>query len=253
MRIVIIGSGNVATVLGKIIKKASHTILQVVSKNEVTGKQLADTLECGFCTSNNLIDQSADIYLFAISDTALYDVALHFDFGNKIVLHTAGSVSKMVLENVSINYGVLYPLQSLRKEMSVIPKIPLLIDGNNRETLKTIETFANTLSPIVSVTTDEDRFNLHLAAVVVCNFTNHLYALTEDFCKKESVDFKVLHPIIAETALRIERRSASELQTGPAMRNDFVTLEKHLKMLQRYPALKNIYLKMTDSIMSVGT
>ncbi|UEG49305.1 DUF2520 domain-containing protein [Ferruginibacter lapsinanis] len=250
MRIVMIGSGNVATVLGKIIKKAGHEILQVVSRNEHAAESLAEILGCGHCGYKGLIDETADIYLFAISDTALYEVGTNFDFGKKIALHTAGSVSKNVLEHVSANFGVLYPLQSLRKEMTSIPVIPLLVDGNNKETKKTIEEFAHTLSPIVSPTTDEERVNLHLAAVVVSNFSNHLYALTEDFCQKERVDFHMLHPIIAETALRIEKKSAAELQTGPALRNDFVTLEKHLKMLQRYPALKNIYLKMTDSIMS---
>jgi hypothetical protein len=114
--------------------------------------------------------------------------------------------------------------------------------------IERIEAFAHTLSSIVSVADDLQRVHLHLSAVIVCNFTNHLYAMTEDFCQKERIDFTMLHPIIEETAMRITKRSARDLQTGPAIRQDFVTIDKHLKMLQTYPALKNLYLKLTDSI-----
>lgn len=248
MRIVIIGSGNVATVLGKIIKNAGHEIIQVVSRDTTHASTLAGILNSPFTDYNGVIDASADIYIIAISDTALYDLPPVFNFGNKMVLHTAGSVSKNVLQKVSSKYGVLYPLQSLRKEMTDIPEVPLLIDGNSKEMIHFIEEFANTLSSTVSVADDDQRLHLHLAAVIVCNFTNHLYAMTENFCRKEKIDFSMLHPIIAETALRIQKRSAEELQTGPAMRQDFVTIDKHLKMLNIYPALKNIYLKLTDSI-----
>ncbi|MGG9972276.1 Rossmann-like and DUF2520 domain-containing protein [Ferruginibacter sp. SUN002] len=248
MRIVIIGSGNVATVLGKIIKNAGHDIIQVIGRNIVYAETLAATLGCKSGSYDVQPDTTADMYIIAISDTALYDFPVGFNFGNKIVVHTAGSVSKNVLEKLSANYGVLYPLQSLRKEMDVIPTVPLLIDGNTKEVIRYVTEFAQTLSPIVSFADDDQRVHLHLAAVVVCNFTNHLYALTEAFCKKERVDFTMLYPIIAETALRIEKKSAGELQTGPAMRNDFVTIDKHLKMLNTYPALRNIYLKLTDSI-----
>ncbi|MES2432086.1 MAG: DUF2520 domain-containing protein [Bacteroidota bacterium] len=250
MRIVIIGSGNVATILGKIIKKASHEVVQVVSRDIENAKILAGTLGCDFTSYDGAIQANSDIYLFAISDRALLEIPATFNFGDKLVLHTAGSISMDVLQTVAKNYGILYPLQSLRKEMETIPEIPLLIEGNSRTVNEKIENFANTLSSNVSFSNEDERSKLHLAAVVVCNFTNHLFAMTEEFCKKERIDFSKLHPIIQETATRLSKRSASELQTGPAMRNDFVTIDKHLKMLNHYPSLKNLYLKITDSIIN---
>ena len=91
---------------------------------------------------------------------------------------------------------------------------------------------------------------MHVAAVVVSNFTNHLYALAAEFCKKEGVDFGLLAPLIMETAGRIQKSSPADVQTGPAVRNDIFTIEKHLRVLAGHPALKNIYLKLTDSIMT---
>jgi len=95
---------------------------------------------------------------------------------------------------------------------------------------------------------DKERMKLHVAAVIVSNFTNHLYKLAEDYCKKEGLDFKQLIPLIEETAQRLKAISPSDTQTGPAVRRDDPTIQQHLSILERYPHLKKIYEMMTESI-----
>jgi predicted short-subunit dehydrogenase-like oxidoreductase (DUF2520 family) len=68
--------------------------------------------------------QAANLYVIAVSDEAVAEVASQLIVHNKLVVHTAGSVSKDVLKQASRNYGVLYPLQSLRKEMKDLPLTP---------------------------------------------------------------------------------------------------------------------------------
>ena len=249
MQIVIVGSGNVASVLGRLCKQNGHQILQVVSRIASHAKILADEFNCEHADYGGEMHSAAQLYLVAVADTALFDLDKNFNLGNKLILHTAGSVSKDVLKTVSVNYGVLYPLQSLRKEMEYATAIPLLIDGNTEETITLIEDFAKTLSVNVSKANDDERLKLHVAAVVVSNFTNHLYALAEEFCKKEQIDFTLLAPLIKETAERIQHASPAHVQTGPAVRNDIFTIEKHLRILANHPKLKYIYIKLTDSIM----
>lgn len=250
MNIVIIGSGNVATVLGKKIRAAGHTVLQVLSRNTENAKSLASVLGASSGDYQSVIDKSADLYLFAVADTALFEMEKYFSLGNRAVAHTAGSVSKEVLKNISTNYGVLYPLQSLRKEMDKIPETPLVVDGNAADIIALLEDFAGSISNNVSKADDEQRARLHTAAVIVSNFINHLYTLTQDFCEKEHVDFNMLQPLIQETALRLQDHSPRNLQTGPAIRNDVYTLQKHLQVLSTHPKLKYLYVKLTDSIMN---
>jgi len=250
MRIVIIGSGNVATVLGRLFKKKGHSVIQVMSRHGEHAKTLAGELGCSYTNYDGLTDMSADLYLVAITDGVLFDLNRSFSLGNKLIVHTAGSVSKEVLKDISTNYGILYPFQSLRKEMEAIPEIPLLVDGNTEEATILIEDFAKTLSPLVKRTTDEERLRLHVAGVVVNNFTNHLYMMAEDFCTKENLDFKLLLPLIQETTQRLTMYSPKDVQTGPARRNDVFTLDKHLRILSEHPKLKYLYLKLTDSIMN---
>jgi predicted short-subunit dehydrogenase-like oxidoreductase (DUF2520 family) len=250
MKIVIIGSGNVATVLGRLFKSKGHQVIQVMSRHLEHAKLLAEELECSYTNYEGITDMSGDLYLVSITDSVLFDLNKSFDLGDKLIVHTAGSVTKEVLNNISTNYGILYPFQSLRKEMDSIPAIPILVDGNNETSLALIEAFARTLSNTVRRTTDEERLKLHVAGVVVNNFTNHLYAITEEFCSKENVDYKLLFPLIEETTRRITQFPAKDVQTGPAFRNDVFTLDKHLKILNAHPKLKYLYLKLTDSIMN---
>jgi predicted short-subunit dehydrogenase-like oxidoreductase (DUF2520 family) len=235
--------------LARLCKQRNHEIIQVISRNKAHAKVLADELNCRFTDSQGIIDTSAELYIMAVSDGALYELNNSIHLTNKLIVHTAGSVPKDILKNISVNYGVLYPLQSLRKEMKYNEEIPFLVDGNTTETITMIEDFAKTLSSNTSLAGDDERLKLHVAAVIVSNFTNHLYALAADFCKTENIDFNLLAPLIKETAERIKTISPAEAQTGPAARNDVFTLDKHLRLLKDHPRLKYIYLKLTDSIM----
>lgn len=250
MKVGIIGSGNVATVLGRLIRSNNHEVVQVMSRNIEHARVLAEELGATHTDFGGLPDISADMYIIAVADFAIRDGLPRLQLQDKLVVHTAGSVSKDVLKELSVNYGVLYPLQSLRKEMKQMPGIPFLVDGNNEGVIQYIEAFAQTLSPDVRRTADEERLKLHVAAVIVSNFTNHLYAIAEEYCNKEQVDFNLLKPLILETALRIKDVSPAAVQTGPAVRKDIHTLDKHLRILVNHPKLRTTYLRLTDSIMN---
>jgi hypothetical protein len=61
---------------------------------------------------------------------------------------------------------------------------------------------------------------LHVAAVFVNNFTNHLYQIGNEICDENQIPFSILHPLITETAQKIMNLPPALAQTGPAIRND---------------------------------
>lgn len=250
MKIVLIGSGNVATVLGRLIKSAEHIIVEVMSKQLQHAQTLAAEVNAKAITNTSAITKDADIYIICVWDDEIENVAKQLPLKNKIVLHTSGAVSKNVLQTSTNNFGVLYPLQSLRKDINYIPDIPFLMDGNSFETIQTIETFAKSFSAKVYHADDDERLKLHVAAVIVSNFSNHLYALAKDYCKKESTDFSLLVPLIKEVAQRTENYEPANMQTGPAVRNDAITIAKHLEMLSNHLNLQKLYLQLTENIQS---
>lgn len=248
MNIVIIGTGNTATVLGKKLKKAGHKILQVFGRDSKAASELAYQLNTESTNYWNVVNRNADLYILAVSDIAVEEVFHELQLSDKTVVHTAASVSKEVLKEGAEHYGVLYPLQSLKKDSGYLPEIPVLIDASDKPTLNMLDVLAHSISDRVVEAGDEVRAKIHLAAVMVNNFSNHIYALVENYCREEGLDFYLLLPLIKETVARLDTVSPSRSQTGPALRGDNTTIEKHLAILEKHPQLKKIYALLSESI-----
>lgn len=247
MNIVIIGTGNVAHVLGGMLVQTGHTILQVYGRKRTRAGMLAAQLNAKPCDSWNKLIPDADLYLLALSDQALQELPA-LSLGSKLVVHTAGSVPAGVLKPLSPNYGVVYPLQSLHKRMPVLTRIPLLICGSNPQTERRLTELARDISSDVAPATDQQRLQYHVAAVFVNNFTNHLYAVAENLCEQQGISFNRLFPLIAETVERLKTGSPSAMMTGPAIRDDQVTIQKHLALLEYHPLIQNLYAYLSKSI-----
>jgi predicted short-subunit dehydrogenase-like oxidoreductase (DUF2520 family) len=243
-----LGSGNTATVLSNLISKNGHQIVQVVSRKEENARALASVYGASIALPDAVQFAEADMYILALNDAALEHLDKIPGIRNKFIVHTAGAISINVFKDISSTYGVLYPLQSLSKYVEDLPEIPFLIDGNTTENLHRVLGFAKTLSDKVIEADDAKRLDYHVSAVFVNNFTNHLYAMAELFCKKEGIDFEALYPLIDETTKRVKSNSPFLTQTGPAIRDDIFTLNRHLQALTSHPELKYIYLKLTESI-----
>jgi predicted short-subunit dehydrogenase-like oxidoreductase (DUF2520 family) len=239
MKVVIIGSGNVATVMGGRVTGAGHRVVQVVARREEAAVRLAAEWNCAYTTQWGQTDGGADIYIVSVSDRALGELELRLP--GRLVVHTAGAVAGSVLQPVTERWGVLYPLQSLRSEIRPYPDFPLLIAASRTEDLSVIGDFARTISPRVQEADDATRLKLHVAATSVNNFTNWLYTQAELFCHKERLDFSLLYPLIAETSQRLLRYSPGDVQTGPAIRGDQGTIRRHLEILNNYKDLSELY------------
>jgi len=142
MQVTIIGTGNVATIIGRLLFSNGHIVNQVYGRNTDASQALAIQINANAISNLLDLNNDADIYIIAVSDKSIELIANQINVKNKIVLHTAGSVSIDVLKNTSENYGVLYPIQSLRKAMDINTSIPFLIDGNNSTTKLAIDLFA---------------------------------------------------------------------------------------------------------------
>jgi predicted short-subunit dehydrogenase-like oxidoreductase (DUF2520 family) len=249
MDIVIIGTGNTATVLGRKLRAAGHRIVQVFGRDSAAASDLAYQLGTESTNYWNVVNRQADIYLLAVSDIAIREIVTELNFPEKTIVHTAASVPGKVLEGSASHFGVFYPLQSLRKERGRLPETPIIIDASDPETFSLLDKLAHSITDSVVQADDEARAKMHLAAVICNNFVNHLYVLAAEYCEKEGLDFKMLLPLIKETALRLEELSPAAAQTGPAARRDVETLDRHMALLANHPELKEIYRILTESIM----
>jgi len=248
MKIVMIGAGNVATVLGKLFYKSGFPIIQIVGRSKESANKLAAELNTEAIFSLEQISQEADLYIIAVPDDSVNSIAEKLLLNGKVVVHTAGTLSLNTIHKTSNNIGIIWPLQSLRKQINEIPEIPFVIDGNNEYVLMFLNRVLSSVSENIITLKDNERIKLHFSAVLVSNFTNHLYALAQQYCGNYKLPFDFLNPLIAETASRINYYEAKDLQTGPSVRGDNITVTAHLKLLEENEMLRNIYTIFDKSI-----
>ena len=244
--VVIVGSGNVAKHLIKaFIRIDNINLKQVYTRNPKDEALLKNTVE----TTNDLSSiKEADITIIAVRDDAIANISSQIK--NPLVVHTSGSVEMKALKNAS-NKGVFYPLQSFSKQKDInFKNIPICLEAEHKHDLIKLEKLASLLQGDVYYLSSLQRKKIHVAAVFVNNFTNHMYTIAHDICEEHNVPFDILKPLILETSDKIKKLTPKDAQTGPAKRSDAETIKNHLNLLSE--TQQELYLKITQSIQYHG-
>jgi len=249
MRICLIGAGNLATQLGIALSEKGHHIVQVWSRTSKSAMELASKLNCEYTAEISSIYSDTDIYIIAVSDQALESILSKHVWGNTLVVHTAGSIPMNILAPYCTNYGVFYPFQTFTIAKKVdFGQVPICIEANTTQNLEALNALAQSLSQNIRLVDSNQRQQIHLAAVFVCNFVNHFYAVGQGLLREKGIDFEILKPLILETASKVIYQSPESSQTGPAKRNDKNIMDKHLAMLEKHPDLKKLYSLISERI-----
>jgi predicted short-subunit dehydrogenase-like oxidoreductase (DUF2520 family) len=248
-KVSIIGSGNVAQHLIQAFQSnPAIELVQVFARNP---KNVTNLLDSDRITSDYTQLQQADLYIIAVSDDAIAEVSENLALNNQLVVHTSGTVTLNALANKN-RRGVFYPLQTFSKDKAVNFKtITICIEAENEKDTTTLKLIANAISDAVYDINSEQRKALHVAAVFVNNFVNHLYQIGNEICDANTIPFAILKPLIQETANKIATLSPKAAQTGPAKRNDISTIAAHQQFLtdENQAAIYNL---LTQSIQDNG-
>lgn len=243
MKIVLIGSGNVAYHLATAFVENNINLIQVFGRNEADLKQISNKLNVPYSTT---FLEEADLYIIAVNDGAVEEVSKLITKKNSIVAHTSGSLSKEILKG-EYRKAVFYPLQTFSKlKILDYKKIPFFLEAENSEDYSEIEKMALQISDNVATSTYEKRKFVHLSAVFACNFVNHLFARTKEITDAHEIPFHYLYPLIEETTKKIQEINPKDAQTGPSVRNDVRITKMHEDLLTG-EHLK-IYQTMNESI-----
>lgn len=245
INLVLLGSGNVATHLYRAFSASEK--VQVVQVYNHSANGLAE-FEKGTTVTTSLDKiTKADVYLLALKDDVIPQISLALKDREGLIAHTSGAVSLAALDACP-RAGVFYPLQtfSKRKELNYC-EIPFCLEAKDQKDLDLLKILAEEISGKAYEISSAQRKKLHLSAVFVCNFVNHLYTIGENICQENEIPFDILQPLITETANKIKTSSPSEVQTGPAVRHDESTIEAHLELLND-PDQKEIYQTLTQAI-----
>ncbi len=246
MKICIVGSGNVAHGLGLALNKKGKLVDMVISKTLDHAQALAKKLSCN--ASNHLADipKDTELCLLAVPDNQISAIANTLSTLNALVAHTSGSTDIKALQSCK-NHGVFYPLQTFDKHHPP-DYFPLLLEANTKKNMAKLKALAMLLSDRVYSIDSEKRRDIHLGAVILNNFTNHLFAQIEKYKAKKNIPPNIYSALQALTFEKIKNNKASFSQTGPALRGDQNTIKTHLTLLDQQKELKALYAFFSESI-----
>jgi predicted short-subunit dehydrogenase-like oxidoreductase (DUF2520 family) len=243
------GAGRVAEALCKELYHAGFVIDLIVSETEASCKSLADSCKAAWSKDLRFPD-STNVIIVAVPDHRLKTVLEGLNCHNDTLLvHTAGSLGLDIFPSHIQRKGIFYPLQTFSKNRKVeFEGLPFLLEASDNESVDILKNIAEAIHGKVYFVNTQQRRILHLAAVFVCNFTNHMLTTGKEVALKTGFPFEILVPLINETISKALDSGPENSQTGPAVRHDNNTIEKHLELLSFSPELKEIYKNMTQSI-----
>ena len=245
IRIVLLGNGNVAFHLHRALLAASGVeLVQLVARREDAYSDFEQGIPRGIL-GGTLKD--ADVYLIAVADNAIEAVSGHLRDMKGLVAHTSGALGPEALVGIS-RPGVLYPLQTFSRDRDVdFSEIPICLETGRPQDLPLLRSLSEAISTKVFELEARARRELHLAAVFINNFTNHMVCLGQALCQNQGLPADLLHPLLQETFRKLETLSAFQAQTGPARRRDRVTQQAHLSLLGD-PLQRELYKIISESI-----
>ena len=251
-----IGAGSVANNILPILKESGCEILQVYSRTEESADSLAEKTGAEAVTSFDEINRISDYYIYCLKDDVLktlFEKHLPFDVGTH--LHTSGSVPMNIFEKCGCkSYGVMYPFQTFTKGRKIcMNDVPVFIEAVDRKTCAKIGCLADVLTENVYLMPSDKRENLHIAGVMMNNFVNALFCMSEELLKKANLPINVLVPILNETIKKAVEIGPRAAQTGPARRGDYSVIEQHMALLENMPECRKVYSVLTDYILNNTT
>ena len=244
-----IGSGNVATHLALAMHSAGFTIGQVLSRDYDHAQLLASRVDAQPINRRELLRNDAEVYILAVGDDALLDLALDLKLPEALVLHTSGATTAEVLRPISRRYGVVWSPQTFVRDIAMdYSELPLCIEGCSPTVTGEIENLMRAVSHNVHRLTCEQRRWAHLSSVMVSNFVNAINALAQQTMQQHGLDFNILRPIAEQTLRKWDYGDLRTQQTGPAVRHDDSTIKLHRRLLADQPDLLKLYDLMTEII-----
>ena len=146
------------------------------------------------------------------------------------------------MEKITERWGCLYPLQTINKKKEIDwNSVNFFIEASNENDVSKIEALCKKAGFKYHFANSKKREKLHIAAVLINNFTYHLLSSAKAFCEKNNIDYNYFQELLFQSIKNVQDEDAFQLQTGPAKRKDIDLIKKQIELLENEESLKEIY------------
>ena len=244
IKIGFIGPGKVGVNLGRYFTHKGIKISGFYGNNskeasEITNSKSYDNYEEIIKDSNILFITTPDD-IISIIDREISK----FDLKNKSICHASGSLKSTILSNAKLSGALIYSIHPMfafsNKNMSIkkLEQIYFSIEGDLKN--QNINDFPviglmNHICNKYFIRNIEDSAKYHLANVFVSNLVLSLIDIGTGYLKElglsEEHALNALFPLIEGNLESIHKNGFVKSLTGPVVRRDIKTINKHLESL----------------------
>ena len=153
MTFCMVGAGKVASQLAPALKEAGYKPLGVYSRSMEHAASLASRIGTTGVDRITALPAGADIYLIAVKDDAIADVAAELaphvapGGGRAVMVHTSGSTPLSVLSTTGARCGVMYPLYSFTADYRQdVGDVPFFIEASDADVQRLLLAVAGSIS-----------------------------------------------------------------------------------------------------------
>jgi predicted short-subunit dehydrogenase-like oxidoreductase (DUF2520 family) len=228
MNLAIIGRGKLGSALEKALITAGHVVLD----DPVT----------------------SELIILCVPDDAIAQVSQAYQ-GHPMA-HTSGSNASTILAGNGLKAS-MHPIQTVRSgaEANVFHGIHVSLEGHP-ELTPLIAQLVTDVGAIPLPVTSEQKKAIHLAAVMVSNFTIALHMMADEVLKSSGIDTpstEMFKPLLDRTIANLREVGPAEARTGPAVRGDLETIRAHLAVLHGYPSAEAAYKVLSEVLVAEQT
>jgi len=240
----LVGSGFAANFFAAYLPLLGLKPAHIWSRNSKKAQFFKEKFDLNWVDNLKDVPQPESLVLLCTPDSSIEQISAQLPDFEGLVAHCSGASPLDYLNPKHKHRAVLWPMASLSHvDSSAVAKVFLSLEDNS----DILQSYFLKSNVHFGVHSSSERLKLHLAAVLANNFTHHLLYNTAQICEDLNVPLDIFKNLAKQSLNPRTAKEYLDTQTGPARRNDRVTINNHLEILNN-PELKALYEAFNESI-----
>jgi predicted short-subunit dehydrogenase-like oxidoreductase (DUF2520 family) len=251
-RIVIVGPGRLGTALALELSRAGYRVVEIVARKRPGGRSLARKLRARTSSPDRAV-LDADLIWFCVPDReispAAHALASKIEWRGKIAFHSSGALASdelEVLRKRGAKVAALHPLMTfVRGAVPPLKGVPFAVEGD-RAAMQMAQEIVRNLGGETFKIRAKDKPAYHAWGAFTSPLLVALLLGAEQVASAAGLNAtearKKMLPILRQTIENYSRLGPAGAFSGPLVRGDADIVRKHLQVLGKIPAAKEIYL-----------
>jgi len=263
--VAIIGAGRLGASLGYALRTKGYKI-KAFSCRKMSSARSSEKIIGGGQPSTDTVDtaRQGKLVFLCLPDKAIEPVSRYLyqstlDWSKKYVFHTSGLLSSSLLRTLKRKGAFtasFHPIQSFAQKTADLKQFEGIYYGLEGcpEALLLAQKIVRHLGGHALLIKPKDKPLYHAACSMASNLFVVLVETASSLLKKTGLEedpSRILFPLVQGTLHNVKKLDISAALTGPVVRGDRASIERHLRALRAFPNHRRIYTTLASQALAI--